>query len=280
MGTYLEDYLESMYMLPSEIKRNFDLMRELDKTSYPLIEELKTAHKAYLIAARRKVVERCADKEKRDPDEQELRDLVEADATLELLKTKHQRVIQKLDEKIAIAAQSYDIVDHHIRRLDQDLDAYAALLKQNGEFEEEKALKKLKTKHGAASTSSSQTPVVVATTTKSSKQQAAASAASASSSSATTATTTTGTGRKRSATEAALEIPVVPAVLPVVSEDLPIDPNEPIYCNCRRVSYGQMVGCDNDDCKYEWFHFECVGLTDQPAGKWYCADCKIALGIK
>lgn len=31
MGTYLEDYLESMYMLPSEIKRNFDLMRELDK---------------------------------------------------------------------------------------------------------------------------------------------------------------------------------------------------------------------------------------------------------
>lgn len=31
MGTYLEDALESMYMLPSEIKRNFDLMRELDK---------------------------------------------------------------------------------------------------------------------------------------------------------------------------------------------------------------------------------------------------------
>lgn len=31
MGTYLEDYLESMYLLPSEIKRNFDLMRELDK---------------------------------------------------------------------------------------------------------------------------------------------------------------------------------------------------------------------------------------------------------
>lgn len=33
MGTYLEDYLESMYMLPSEIKRNFDLMRELDKVA-------------------------------------------------------------------------------------------------------------------------------------------------------------------------------------------------------------------------------------------------------
>lgn len=34
MGTYLEDALESMYMLPSEIKRNFDLMRELDKVMF------------------------------------------------------------------------------------------------------------------------------------------------------------------------------------------------------------------------------------------------------
>lgn len=71
-----------------------------------------------------------------------------------------------------------------------------------------------------------------------------------------------------------------PAALPMVAEDLPIDPNEPIYCDCRRVSYGQMVGCDNDDCKYEWFHFECVGLTDQPTGKWYCKECKVLLGIK
>ena len=39
MGTYVEDCLESMYMLPSEIKRNFELMRDLDKVcqldSYP-----------------------------------------------------------------------------------------------------------------------------------------------------------------------------------------------------------------------------------------------------
>ena len=57
-------------------------------------------------------------------------------------------------------------------------------------------------------------------------------------------------------------------------EDVPIDPNEPLYCICRRVSYGQMVGCDNDDCKYEWFHYDCVGLKSQPPGKWYCQDCR------
>ncbi|CAN0512704.1 unnamed protein product, partial [Ectocarpus sp. 12 AP-2014] len=27
--------------------------------------------------------------------------------------------------------------------------------------------------------------------------------------------------------------------------DLPVDPNEPVYCLCMQVSYGKMVGCDN-----------------------------------
>ena len=31
MGTYLEDFLDSIIALPSDMKRNFDLMRELDQ---------------------------------------------------------------------------------------------------------------------------------------------------------------------------------------------------------------------------------------------------------
>lgn len=27
--------------------------------------------------------------------------------------------------------------------------------------------------------------------------------------------------------------------------DLPVDPNEPTYCVCNNVSYGEMVACDN-----------------------------------
>lgn len=53
-----------------------------------------------------------------------------------------------------------------------------------------------------------------------------------------------------------------------------IDPNEPTYCVCNQVSYGEMIGCDNNDCKLEWFHFNCVGLTTKPKGKWYCPDCR------
>lgn len=29
--------------------------------------------------------------------------------------------------------------------------------------------------------------------------------------------------------------------------DWQYDPNEPRYCLCNQVSYGDMVGCDNDD---------------------------------
>ncbi|KAI9288083.1 hypothetical protein BC943DRAFT_373646 [Umbelopsis sp. AD052] len=55
--------------------------------------------------------------------------------------------------------------------------------------------------------------------------------------------------------------------------DLDIDPNEPTYCYCNQVSFGDMVACDSESCEREWFHYQCVGLVEPPAGKWYCDDC-------
>lgn len=49
---------------------------------------------------------------------------------------------------------------------------------------------------------------------------------------------------------------------------------EPTYCHCHQVSYGDMICCDNDACKIEWFHFNCVSLTSKPKGKWYCPNCR------
>ena len=54
----------------------------------------------------------------------------------------------------------------------------------------------------------------------------------------------------------------------------PIDPDEPTYCLCEQVSYGDMIGCDYDACAIEWFHFNCVGLSNKPKGKWYCPKCR------
>lgn len=61
-----------------------------------------------------------------------------------------------------------------------------------------------------------------------------------------------------------------------------IDPDEPRYCLCNGVSFGTMIQCDNvDNCKEEWFHLACVGLSDIPprTTKWYCPECRIALNI-
>ncbi|KAI8634740.1 hypothetical protein F5Y19DRAFT_409867 [Xylariaceae sp. FL1651] len=61
-----------------------------------------------------------------------------------------------------------------------------------------------------------------------------------------------------------------------------IDPDEPRYCLCNRVSFGTMIQCDNvDNCEKEWFHLECVGLSEIPARttKWYCPQCRILLNI-
>ncbi|KAH6668034.1 hypothetical protein B0J14DRAFT_176972 [Halenospora varia] len=60
-----------------------------------------------------------------------------------------------------------------------------------------------------------------------------------------------------------------------------IDPKEPRYCLCNRVSFGVMIGCENVDCEKEWFHLECVGLENIPprTTKWYCPECRVTLGI-
>ena len=72
------------------------------------------------------------------------------------------------------------------------------------------------------------------------------------------------------------------------------------YCYCNGISYGDMVACDSDTCKGQWFHYECAGLTKAPmknsksfkrfllvlvygkltrfcTAKWYCRDCKEAM---
>ncbi|TFK52000.1 hypothetical protein OE88DRAFT_1658747 [Heliocybe sulcata] len=55
------------------------------------------------------------------------------------------------------------------------------------------------------------------------------------------------------------------------------NPDEPRYCFCNQVSYGEMIACDNEDCEREWFHYGCVDLTVPPRGRWFCRECKEAM---
>ncbi|XP_074287276.1 PHD finger protein ING1 isoform X1 [Silene latifolia] len=151
--------------------------------------------------------------------------------------------IRIADEKVALAVQAYDLVDAHIQQLDQ------YLKKSEEEIRREKEL-------AAASGSSD------------AKDESGAKSGKGGEGG--------GRGRKKTrlgaASAAAAAAPVNPTSMDL---DLPVDPNEPTYCVCNQVSYGEMVGCDNNECRIEWFHFGCVGVKEKPKGKWYCPDCSV-----
>jgi K+/H+ antiporter YhaU regulatory subunit KhtT len=53
-----------------------------------------------------------------------------------------------------------------------------------------------------------------------------------------------------------------------------------MYCLCRQVYFGHMIGCDTCD---EWYHFQCVGLTQaqaEKADKYVCIRCMLKSSIQ
>ena len=51
--------------------------------------------------------------------------------------------------------------------------------------------------------------------------------------------------------------------------------DEETFCVCNRVSFGEMIACESETCRVEWFHFACVGLSSDTeiTGKWFCRAC-------
>ncbi|XP_028681575.1 inhibitor of growth protein 5a [Erpetoichthys calabaricus] len=153
------------------------------------------------------------------------------------------------DDKVQLAMQTYEMVDKHIRRLDADLARFEADLKEKLEVSGYESPEGRGMKKGRGQ-KDKKTPK--------------------------------GRGRKGSDEESPKKKKLktgsdysdsILAVHPSDVLDMPVDPNEPTYCLCHQVSYGEMIGCDNNDCPIEWFHFACVDLTTKPKGKWYCPRC-------
>ncbi|XP_027015228.1 inhibitor of growth protein 5a isoform X2 [Tachysurus fulvidraco] len=170
---------------------------------------------------------------------------------LQKIQSAYSKCKEYSDDKVQLAMQTYEMVDKHIRRLDADLARFENELKEKldvsgYESPESRALKKgggrgLKDKRGSK-----------------------------------------GRGRKCSDDDSPRKKNIKnspdfqESLLPVHPSDvldMPVDPNEPTYCLCHQVSYGEMIGCDNPDCPIEWFHFACVDLTTKPKGKWFCPRC-------
>ncbi|KAJ8320442.1 hypothetical protein KUTeg_002461 [Tegillarca granosa] len=162
------------------------------------------------------------------------------------------------DDKVSLAMQTYEMVDKHIRKLDADLARFEADLKDKSSSNQPKSdsdsgKKGNKDKDNKKKRKSMKDEFEDEIPRKK---------------------------KKKGQIPVEVETPV-PSVIPLLSIahpsdvlDMPVDPNEPTYCLCHQVSYGEMIGCDNQDCPIEWFHFACVGLTTKPKGKWYCPRCQ------
>ncbi|KAF4348371.1 hypothetical protein CsatB_025521 [Cannabis sativa] len=232
--SFVEDFQTSLDALPNILQKKYALLKDLDKS----LQDLQKQNE-----------QRC---------EQEIEEFkrevrsgnIKPDASLakfsEEALDEQKHSIRIADEKVALAEQAYELVDTHIRQLDQ-------IFKKLGEEIRREKESAIASGSPAASLDSGG---------KSGKGGEGGRG-----------------GRKKTrlaataAVSASTEPATAPSNLTMMDLEVPVDPNEPTYCSCKQVSHGAMVACDNPSCSIEWFHFGCVGLKEQPKGKWFCPDC-------
>lgn len=258
-AVYLEQYLDSLENLPIELQRNFTLMRDLDARAQDVMRKIDKMADEYLQNIK------CMPAEKRKEKMSEIQ-------------SQFNKAKEYGDDKVQLAIQTYELVDKHIRRLDSDLARFESEIQDkalsNTRTQEEtssqkRGRKKQKEKEkkkrvGGGSSGDEEVAKVARKKQKKGGGKSGSGAAKG------------GSGASGIGTETSLAA-VLPSLAGITHPadvlDMPVDPNEPTYCLCHQVSYGEMIGCDNPDCPIEWFHFACVGLTTKPKGKWFCPKC-------
>ncbi|XP_067006552.1 inhibitor of growth protein 4 isoform X2 [Anabrus simplex] len=257
---YLEHYLDSLEHLPIELQRNFTLMRDLDARAQGLMRNIDRLAGEYL-----KNIKTLSSEKKKEQ--------------MNSIQNLFNKAKEYGDDKVQLAIQTYELVDKHIRRLDSDLARFEAEIQDkamsNSRNQDEsgttkKGRKKLKDKEKKKRVGGGSSEEEAAKAARKKQKKGGASSTSGSGSG-------SGVGSSSGTGPAGMENPLM-SVLPGLAHpadvlDMPVDPNEPTYCLCHQVSYGEMIGCDNPDCPIEWFHFACVGLTTKPKGKWFCPKC-------
>lgn len=165
------------------------------------------------------------------------------------------------DEKLALAVAAYDSIDRHIRRLDTDLlknerSLHAGLRKELADNTAEPtaplplANDRFSPEGQLLTFWSGLVPLDTLTCLAYLKEHLATDLASEQQ---------PVKGRhKRTASQQSTSQPESSGMARFAETE--VDPSEPRYCYCDRVSYGEMVACDNDDCPREW-----VGVSSSPS---------------
>ncbi|KAL6519722.1 PHD finger protein ing2 [Orobanche minor] len=213
-GVFVDDYLEYSSTLPAELQRLLNTVRELDERSQAIINHTRQQTKYILGLA----TQGGSFSRKNEEDEvfEKLQKEIEAN---------QDNALSLCTEKVLLARQAHDLIDSHIKRLDEDLNYFAEDLKQEGKIaqDEPAVLPPL--------------PLVP----KSEKRKLLY-----------------GTPQSRRPDykdrewDRDFELMPPPGSLrkdfaSPIELDQPIDPNEPTYCVCHQVSFGDMIACDNEN---------------------------------
>ncbi|KAF7280275.1 inhibitor of growth protein 1 isoform X2 [Rhynchophorus ferrugineus] len=263
-ATYVENYLDCVENFPDELQRLISRMRELDVYYLARVRE---------VTNQQRNIKNCANSAQKD----------------KIFKRMQQALIaaQELgDEKMSLLQSISDKIEMKTRLLDQDFknldfgkdestttdskDLQTPVIStsnNNSTNNNERPIKRARRGRNDTYTAIevSQNDLTVPEHTLRSQ----APVTGTSSSGSVQKKTSTGKKKKRKSRQIQTQKEDSPP-----PEEQAIDPDEPTYCLCDQISFGEMIMCDNDLCPIEWFHFSCVTLTTKPKGKWYCPKCR------
>lgn len=260
-GVFVDDYLEYSSSLPADLQRILSTMRELDERSHVLMAQLKEHTRLCLTLPPQYSKKVSAEQE-------EIADKVRRE-----IETNQETVLSLSTEKVLLAQQAYDLIDSHVKRLDEDLTQFAEDLKQDCKIPpDEPAILPSFASREDKRKARFCTPMAKRIESRPDREREQKERE-----------------REREKErdrerEKDYELMPPPGTMrkktvpcPADMDHLPVDPDEPTYCICGQVSFGDMIACDNENCEGgEWFHYQCVGLSSEPRvkGKWYCPSCK------
>ncbi|XP_011874520.1 PREDICTED: inhibitor of growth protein 1 [Vollenhovia emeryi] len=266
-ATYIENYLDCVENLPNDLQRYVSRLRELDATCQTYLHEV-------------------------DQQQEVLRNDADPVVKRRALMRIQQALIaaQEIgDEKLQIVQQVQDLIENKSRQLDVDYrnldfgkeqESSESVRESNMNSNSNNASHANNTERQPKRARRTRTETLIESTHSMDMMVGMTETRSSTLSNTSngnqkkTAATATGKKKKRKSRQGTQQNQHREDTPPPPEDDLAIDPDEPTYCLCDQISYGEMILCDNDLCPIEWFHFSCVSLTTKPKGKWFCPKCR------
>eukprot|EP01031_Cornospumella_fuschlensis_P037638 gene37638-45723_t len=142
-GTYLEDFLLSLEIIPNHFRRECELLKELDKEVIELSRDLADLETVYIenlekVLARKKELKASYPNEykvKVSQDNEIAENNQENERMKQEIESLKERAAAKIAEKGAIVSNLITIMDQFSNKLDLDLVSFESELKGAGEYE-------------------------------------------------------------------------------------------------------------------------------------------------